>query len=259
MRALLLRRPAARAAHRSVLRPVASVTRSKLAERFTLAFQNTDGDTTPSLTGDITITVEAPRSKGRLRRLLGRRFRHFFPRPNYRMTTSWAESVFSVDEGESGRQLIPVHGPSHGKPPSPRRDITLVKGTLSGWAAALIGGHAVNSAWAPRWKPTTFRAARRRLWWKWFRKNSEVVKRMHRQNRLVIAAVDGNRMGRWAFPGMVTIFKHGPDRVMVTRRHASALRLAEPVEIGRKVGDGRVTHHSVRLTLELDRSPKETR
>lgn len=232
------------------------MTRPRLAERFTLAFQNTDGDSVPSLTGDITVTVEAPKDKGPLRRLLGLAFQHYFPAENYRMTTSWREGTIELIEGQWATRLIPVHGPGR-KPPTPRRDLTLVKGHLFGWPVAIIGGHAVNSAWAPAWKPTSWRPERVKLWWKWFRAMRGLVKKMDHAGYLVFVVVDANRPGIWTFPGLRVLFKSGPDRILASARHRSRLRVIGRPEIGRKVGDGRVTHHSVRLTLELDRAPKE--
>lgn len=233
------------------------MTAPRLRERFTLAFQNTDGDSTPSLTGDITVTVEAPKDKAPLIRLLGRAHRHFFPEANYRMTTSWRESVFRLADGEWAELLIPVHGPGR-KPPTPRRDLTVVIGDLFGWDTAVIGGHGVNSAWAPLWKPTSWRLRRVTLWWKWFRTMRQLVRRLTAAGYLVIVAVDANRPGIWTFPGLRVVWKGGPDRILASARHRARPHLVAKPEIGPKVGNGRVTHHSVRLTFELDRAPKET-
>lgn len=232
------------------------MTRPQLQERFTIAFQNTDGDTTPSLTGDITATVEAPSDKGPLMQLLGKEYRHFFPEQNYRLTTSWREDAFRLDDGKWAERLIPVHPPGR-KPPTPRRDISLVKGELFGWDTAVIVSHAVNSAWAPLWKPTSWRPQRVKLWWKWFRAMRRVINEQLAAGRLVIVLIDGNRPGRWTFPGLRVLWKAGPDRILIRSWHRSRPRLVAKPEIGRKVGDGRVTHHSVRLTVELDRNPQE--
>lgn len=234
------------------------MTRPILRERFTLAFQNTDGSDTPSLTGDITATVEAPKDKAPLIRLLGKAYRHYFPEENYRLTTSWRDSIFRLLDGEWAERLIPVHGPGH-NPPTPRRDISLTKGHLFGWDTAIIVSHAVNSAWAPKWKPTTWRPQRVKLWWKWFRAMRRAINAQLDAGRLVIVLIDGNRPGRWTFPGLRVLWKHGPDRIMIRARHRSRPRLVAKPEVGKKVGDGRVTHHSVRLTIELDHAPEETK
>jgi len=204
-----------------------------------VAFQNLDGDGLPTQSGDVVLTCEAPHDKTALtERLHG--YENWFPERNYRMTASWRPRLRLVET-----QRIMAHR-SSSRPPSPRRDILVTTLEIGGREVSFISGHAVNSAWAPRWKPTTFRKERRLLWDVWHRKLRNAVIEEHRKGRLVVVAIDGNRPGRWRVAGLLVVWRHGPDRILVS----------EGIEclqtwVGPRTGNGRVTHPSIRVRLAL--------
>lgn len=224
--------------------------------KFSLVFQNIDGDGLPTLGGDIVGTVESPKDKGRLvqrirsfhPRARGIEWRFAFPTQNYRMALAWLNGVFKADRPP---HIVPVHGAGR-RPPTPRRDFLVQTGDLNGWPTTLIEGHAVNSAWAPKRKPTTWRKRRRALWWAWWNVLVALLERHHNADRLVILVVDGNRPGKYAPPGMVEVAGDGPQRIFVTKDHPSRLRVVSQQK-GPHTGDGRVTHPSHRIVFEIDR------
>lgn len=212
----------------------------------TAVFQNIDGDGLPTLLGDVVGTCEAPYDKRRLkRRLRGRT--HFFPKKNYRMTASWFEEKTPLIR----RRRIKVHASSK-RPPTPRRDIivlTLAVGP-NGVPVSFIFGHAVNSAWAPKDIPTSFRRERMELWLEWADMMTEVIRRELNKGRHVVVMADANksRPPNWSFPvdKLRVVWHHGPDRVWVSQ----GIKMLKSEE-GPKTGNGRVTHPSVRVTLEI--------
>lgn len=211
-----------------------------------VVFQNTDGDGLVTLSGDVILTCEASPYKKRHRQKF-RGMKHYFPKKNYRMTASWFEEVTPVVR----KRCLMVHE-SGDTPPTPRRDILLLVLTVLNREVAFICGHAVNSAWAPRWKPTSFRRQRRALWWVWYRRVRRLINSQHKAGRPVVLVMDANRQGDWTFPGMTTIYKHGPDRVMVS---TEALRKNQidyrGMSVGPKTGNGRVTHHALKASFRF--------
>ena len=204
-----------------------------------VVFQNLDGDGLPTQTGDVILTCEAPHDKAALRERLGK-LEHWFPERNYRMTASWRPTFNLVET-----QRILAHRSST-RPPSPRRDILVTTLEIDGHEVSFISGHAVNSAWAPRWKPTTFRKERRVLWDVWHRKLQNAVIAEHAKGRLVVVTIDGNRPGRWRVAGLTVVWRHGPDRVLVSE----GIRCIA-TSVGARTGNGRVTHPSIRVRLAL--------
>lgn len=209
-----------------------------------VAFQNLDGDGLPTQGGDVVLTCEAPHDKAALVERLGK-MEHWFPALNYRMTASWRPRFPLVE-----RRRILAHR-SSSQPPSPRRDILITTLLIDGREVSFISGHAVNSAWAPFWKRTTFRTERRELWHEWHRALRNAVIDEHRKNRLVVVTIDGNRPGRWRIAGLRVVWKHGPDRVLVSE----GIRCLQ-TWVGPRTGNGRVTHPSIRVRLSIP-APKE--
>lgn len=223
--------------------------------KFSAVLQNIDGDGLPTLGGDLVAVVEAPHEKRRLwqriqsyRPVKGLDWWHVAPDENYRMAFAALREVFRPS---GAPHIVPVHR-SGRRPPTPRRDFLVIPGQINGWETTVIIGHAVNSAWAPKWKPTTWRKRRRSLWWAWWNTLVPIVDRHHDRGRLVILFVDGNRPGRWHPPGMVEVHGDGPQRIFVTEDHPSKLRVIAKAK-GPKTGDGRVTHPSLRVLFEIDR------
>lgn len=206
---------------------------------FDVVFQNLDGDGLPTQDGDVVLTCEAPYNKSALRERLGH-LEHWFPERNYRMTASWRPRFELVET-----HRITAHR-STTRPPSPRRDILVTTLRIGGHDVSFISGHAVNSAWAPRWKPTTFRKERRALWHAWRVELEEAINEERIKGRDVVVAIDGNRPGRWRLPGVRVVWRHGPDRVLVS----DGIRCAQ-TWVGARTGNGRVTHPSIRVRLAL--------
>jgi hypothetical protein len=203
-----------------------------------VVFQNLDGDGLPTQTGDVVLTCEAPHDKDALRERLGK-MEHWFPEKNYRMTASWRPRFRLVE-----KRRIKVHKASD-EPPSPRRDILVTTLDIDG-ETSLISGHAVNSAWAPRWKRTTFRKERRALWLAWRTELEEAINSERAKGRRVVVVIDGNRSGRWHLIGVRVVWKHGPDRILVSEGIECLQTWTGP-----RTGNGRVTHPSIRVRLAL--------
>lgn len=223
--------------------------------KFSGVFQNIDGDGLPTLGGDLVAVVEAPAEKRRLwerirsfSRVKGIGWYTVADPKNYRMAFAALTTVFTPTRDP---HIEPVHKAGR-RPPTPRRDFLVIPGQVNGWDTTVIIGHAVNSAWAPRWKPTTFRKRRRSLWWAWWNTLLPILARHHARGRVVILLVDGNRPGKWAPPGMVEVAGDGPQRIFVTKNHPSNVRVVS-VQHGPHTGDGRVTHGSLRVVFEIDR------
>lgn len=204
-----------------------------------VVFQNIDGDGLPTQTGDVVFTCEAPVDKTPLVERLGK-LEHWFPKKNYRMTASW-KARFPLVE----KRRITAHG-SDSQPPTPRRDILVTTLLVDRREVSFISGHAVNSAWAPRWKPTTFRKERRVLWNKWRHELGKAVREELAKDRAVVVVIDGNRSGFWRIPGLRVVWHHGPDRVLIS----DGIRCLQ-TWAGARTGNGRVTHPSIRVRLAL--------
>lgn len=204
-----------------------------------VVFQNLDSDGLPTQTGDVVLTCEAPHDKAALVERLGK-MEHWFPERNYRMTASWRPRFELVD----ARRIL-AHRSSM-RPPSPRRDILITTLLIERDEVSFISGHAVNSAWAPFWKRTTFRPERRELWHEWHRALRQAVREEQGKGRHVVVAIDGNRPGRWSLLGMRVVWKHGPDRILVS----GGIRCLQ-TWVGPRTGNGRVTHPSIRVRLAL--------
>ncbi len=185
------------------------------------------------------LTCEAPYNKDALRERLGK-MEHWFPEANYRMTASWRPRLELVET----RRIL-AHRSSM-RPPSPRRDILVTTLLIGGEEVSFISGHAVNSAWAPLWKRTTFRTERRTLWDVWHRHLRNAVRDELAKGRAVVVTMDGNRPGRWTLPGLRVVWHHGPDRILVSE----GIRCLQ-AWVGPRTGDGRVTHPSIRVRLAL--------
>lgn len=218
----------------------------------TFVFQNIDGDGNPTLRGDVVALVEAPENLTRIQRWLFPDHRLVRKEINYRMAAFVNTDEVKIDAVYS----FLVHT-ARSRPPTPRRTWLVIDCTINGVRCRILIGHAINSAWAPLWKPTTYRKRRRALWWKWFDKGGDLVREGHKDGRLVIVLCDGNRSrGNWAFPGTRKRWSHGPDAVFVSEHHKSYPLLLSR-EVGPRTGNGRVTHNSLKFALSLFRPDPE--
>jgi hypothetical protein len=209
-------------------------------------FHNIDGDGIPTQRGDVVALVEAPQQMRRLVEGMFPNHRLIRKQMNYRMA-----AFVNTDEVVIERVYSILVHKAHSKPATPRRTWLVIDCKINGVRCRILIGHAINSAWAPLWKPTSYRKRRKVLWWKWFNKGAELVREGHRDDRLVIVLCDGNRSrGSWAFPGTRQRWEHGPDVVFVTDHHPS-LPLLLDRHVGPKTGNGRVTHNSLKFDLSL--------
>ena len=209
-------------------------------------FQNIDGDGAPTQVGDIVALVECPRHLDRIWK---------WGLPNHvphRAEVNYRVAVFTKPEavGKVKMRSVLVHHAMR-RPPTPRRTWLVLDTTIDVWEVRILVGHAVNSAWRPKYVPTTFREIRQRLWKRWFEVGQGLVDQGHDQGRLVIVLCDGNRArGQWKFRGTRNAWSEGTDEVFVSQRHpADPLILRK--HAGAKTGNGRVTHKSMKFFLSL--------
>lgn len=209
-------------------------------------FQNVDGDGAPTQTGDIVALVECPRHLDRIWKWVLPNHKPYRPEMNYRM----AAFIKPGAVGKVDMSSIFVHASSR-RPPTPRRTWLKIDTEIGGWPTRILIGHAVNSAWRPKWVPTTYRAARVRLWNRWFEVGQSLVAQGHEQDRLVIVLCDGNRArGQWKFRGTRNAWSEGTDEVFISQTHP-ALPMIISKHAGAKTGNGRVTHRSMKFVLSL--------
>lgn len=210
----------------------------------TVVFQNIDGDGVPTQVGDIVALVECPEDLSRIHRWSLPDHRLIREEMNYRVAAFVDERVVKHIHVKS----VLVHK-SRSRPRSPRRTLLVIDCEIYGVRVRIIIGHAVNSAWAPWWKPTTYRKARRALWNTWDRHVTQQVEEGHDEDRLVFVLADANRArGRWGFKRMIRRISHGPDVVFSSAVHPHA-PLVGREEIGAKTGNGRVTHNSIKFPV----------
>lgn len=169
---------------------------------------------------------------------------------NPQLVTAWTYGI-----GFQRAYTVPIHpsGQAMGRHFAdgftPRRDLFVTEhnGPTTGlWAS--VNTHWINSAWAPLWKRTSYRRARRQLWRVALKVLRATLRSLHARGFVVILGGDLNRLGRWRIPGMRDVFGHGLGRIWITR---SKRIKAVSTHLGAKVGDGRVTHRANHATLLL--------
>lgn len=164
--------------------------------------------------------------------------------PNHSLVTAWDAPGFGFERSYT----VCVHGGDAGF--TPRRDIfvSLFDGENFG-KLATINGHAINSAWAPRWARVPQRRRRRQLWNAYLQVLEREIAKLHQQGYVVILGADLNRLGTWHIKGMRDCHGSGLGRIWVSANTRRIVCLDE--WRGPKVGDGRVTHHADHVLLRI--------
>lgn len=212
----------------------------------TFVFQNIDGDGVPTLGGDFVALVECPEDMSRIAKWSFPDHRLVRAEMNYRVAAFVNTKRVKIHSVHS----VLVHKATS-KPPSPRRTLLIIDCEIDGIRLRVIIGHAINSAWAPLWKPTTYRKVRRGKWSQWYRHVNQAIEEGHEEKRVVLLLADANRArGKWGFKRMDREISHGPDIVDVSAVHPSNPMVINRM-FGPKTGNGRVTHASIKFALSL--------
>ncbi len=212
----------------------------------TFVLQNIDGDGVPTLSGDFVALVECPEDMSRITKWSFPDHKLIREEMNYRVAALVNTKRVKITRVSS----VLVHKAGR-KPPTPRRTLLVIDCEIDGVRMRVIIGHAINSAWAPFWLPTTYRKGRRLKWEQWYRHVVQEVDEGHEDGRVVLLLADANRSrGKWGVRRLVREISHGPDVVFVTEVHPNNPMVLHH-KFGPKTGNGRVTHASIKFTLSL--------
>lgn len=206
--------------------------------------QNVDGDG-PSPIGDIVMTQE---SSPDIAKMHGYRIAKS---DNYQIQTAWVADGKGYDASETVTHRLAKSGRAFGLTnfgPTRSALVTQFNFPELNYPVFFINSHWTNSAWdGPTWADPL----RKRLWLKSAKKHQRIVKNLIKSGGLVIAAGDYNYNSKKLdkfFPGMRDVFGSGLGRVFVLKDpRAKVIKTWH----GPKVGNGRVTHVSDHVILEL--------